>query len=50
MSEKSKLLALDFINNEKQFHLGFLPTEPPPPVDETTEFIVQDDTEPEPVG
>lgn len=27
MSEKSKLLALDFIENEKQFHLGFLPTE-----------------------
>ena len=27
MSEKSKRLALDFIENEKQFHLGFLPTE-----------------------
>ena len=27
MSEKSEKLALDFIENEKQFHLGFLPTE-----------------------
>ena len=27
MSEKAKLQALDFIENEKQFHLGFLPTE-----------------------
>ncbi|MBO4632640.1 MAG: sugar phosphate isomerase [Lentisphaeria bacterium] len=27
MSEKSLLQALDFIENEKQFHLGFLPTE-----------------------
>ena len=32
MSEKSKLLALDFINNEKQFHLGFLPTEQSSPL------------------
>ena len=27
MSEKAKLQALNFIENEKQFHLGFLPTE-----------------------
>ena len=27
MSEKALQLALDFIENEKQFHLGFLPTE-----------------------
>jgi len=27
MSEKSRQAALDFIANEKQFHLGFLPTE-----------------------
>jgi len=32
MSEKSKLLALDFIENEKQFHLGFLPTEQSSPL------------------
>ena len=27
MSEKTLQLALDFIESEKQFHLGFLPTE-----------------------
>ena len=27
MSEKSFQQAMDFIENEKQFHLGFLPTE-----------------------
>ena len=27
MSEKSYQKAMDFIENEKQFHLGFLPTE-----------------------
>lgn len=27
MSEKSKNAALHFIENETQFHLGFLPTE-----------------------
>ena len=32
MSEKSKLQALDFIENEKQFHLGFLPTEQSSPL------------------
>ena len=32
MSEKSKQLALDFIENEKQFHLGFLPTEQSSPL------------------
>jgi len=32
MSEKTKQLALDFIENEKQFHLGFLPTEQSSPL------------------
>ena len=32
MSEKSLQRALDFIENEKQFHLGFLPTEQSSPL------------------
>jgi len=32
MSEKSLRQALDFIENEKQFHLGFLPTEQSSPL------------------
>ena len=32
MSKKSEQLALDFIENEKQFHLGFLPTEQSSPL------------------
>ena len=27
MSETSRRAAMDFMENEKQFHLGFLPTE-----------------------
>ena len=32
MSKKSELQAIDFIENEKQFHLGFLPTEQSSPL------------------
>jgi len=37
MSEKSDLQALDFLENEKQFHLGFLPTEQSNPLTKTLE-------------
>ena len=36
-SEAAKAKARDFIDNEKQFHLGFLPTEQSNPITETLE-------------
>ena len=36
-SETAKAKARDFIDNEKQFHLGFLPTEQSNPITATLE-------------
>ena len=36
-SEAAKAKARDFIDNEKQFHLGFLPTEQSNPITATLE-------------
>ena len=37
ISESAKATARDFIDNEKQFHLGFLPTEQSNPITATLE-------------